>query len=76
MPFFHLTTDTGKHITLEANWAGDAVGMALRKFKGCRITECFAGDETNGKVTYEIPKHAPMPPKVKRKKPVQTELFG
>lgn len=74
---YHVTTDNGKHVNIEANSAGDACGTVMRRFKGCKIIECFAGND-EGRVTYDIPPHEAIPktPKVKAKKPVQTQLFS
>lgn len=74
MSTYHLKTDTGKFFNIEANNAGEAIGLALRKAKGCRIVECFVGNK-EGRVNFDIPAHAPWVKKQKAKKPYQPTLF-
>lgn len=74
MSIYHLKTDTGKHLNIEAEDAGTACGLALKKAKGARITECFLGND-EGKIVFEVPFHRPYEKKPKRAKPVQGCLF-
>lgn len=77
MSVYHCKTDAGEYLNITAPNAGEAVGMALKKRKGKRITECWMGDD-NARINFDIPTHEPVSktPKPKVKRPTQTQLFS
>lgn len=82
---YHITMDGGKRfLTICSESASNAMGLALERNRGYRVTSCYAGGNPNtgqsgdwsARLDFEVPKHDPLPfiDKVKLTKPA-CELF-
>lgn len=74
---YHMTMSGGiTSLSMEADSAAHAIGLALVANPGFIVTSCWAGGRS-GRIEFEIPKHSPHvpPPSVKRSRRVPCQLF-
>lgn len=68
---YHATMDNGEKIDVRADSAGEAIYLACHRMRGWAVKDLYLGGDVTpdpnplfneaGKMSFEIPKHEPLP---------------
>lgn len=64
---YHVVTSDNVMHDVRAHSAVEAITKGLERNRGLTVIECFSGnilmtDPNAGRITYDVPRHAPIPP--------------